>query len=459
MVRLAVLAACLAFAGCDNPPTTPTSPQPPPGVEQITGSERIGWDQEAGSAGDLGAFRYLMYVDGSPVELQGVACDTSRGAGGFPCRAPLPPLTPGLHTLELSSFVESGGRQESPRSAPLRVQVVARLASTAPFGAPLTLQTTDGVRFAVALVADGLEAPTDIAFTPDGRAFVAERSGRVRVVRDGRLQPAPAIALDDVAAGEQTGLFALAVDPRFEETGFVFALYTADAGLRLSRFRAVGDRLGERAIVMDAVAGVETTAARLRFGPDGRLYVAIGDGGDARRAGDLGSYSGKILRIDRDGTTPADQSGGTPVFLSDVNGPRGLDWGTAAAGWWLVEADADGMMRLQAVTADAQQSGRGQIAVRYNLPHDAAAAGLAVYRSARLPALAGDVLVADAGSGALLRFRVDRSDGLKIVGVERLLAGSLDEARGVAVSPDGVIWVATANALVTLTSDAGAAPR
>jgi len=443
----AVICAGLALAGCDDPPPAP-DPQPSPGVEQINGSERIGWDQRAATAAELSTFRYLIYVDDTGTEPPDVSCAESAGANGFACSARLPAMTAGPHTLALSAFVDDGGRLESPRSAPLSVIVVSPAAGIAAAGQVTTL---DGVRLRVEVAAGGLVDPTDLAFAPDGRLFIAERDGRILVFRDDRLLPVPAATLADVDAG-RGGLLAIAVDPDYSRTRHLFAVYTAASGFRLARFRAVADTLGDRAIVLDAIESSPVApAASLRFGPDAKLYLGVDDGGEAARAGDLGSFSGKVLRLNPDGSTPVDQAGGSPVYALDVNTPRGLDWDPGSHTLWVVAAGAPD--RLQAVVLAAPDSRRGTTVARYALPAGTGPSGLAFYRGDRLPSFRGNLLVAADRGRAILRLQLDPTNPQTIVSTERLLRDALGGIRAIGVSPDGTLYLCTADALVRLVPD------
>lgn len=139
------------------------------------------------------------------------------------------------------------------------------------------MTTADHVRLQLEFLADGLDTPTDIAFAPDGRIFIAERGGRVRVVHDGRLDDAPALTLDDIAGQSQHRLLALAVDPDFERTHFIYAIYTTRSAsdgeeFHLARFREVRDTLADRVILLDVLqARLGDARASLRFGGDGKL--------------------------------------------------------------------------------------------------------------------------------------------------------------------------------------------
>ena len=142
---------------------------------------------------------------------------------------------------------------------------------------------SDGTRVRVEVVATGLEVPWSLAFVPDGRLLVTERPGRVRVLANGRLVPEPALALDDVYANAEAGTMGIAVDPRFEENGLVYLLYTRDSPgrgpvNRVVRYREVGNVLAEATVLLDEIpASFRHDGGRIRFGPDGLLYVTMGD--------------------------------------------------------------------------------------------------------------------------------------------------------------------------------------
>jgi glucose/arabinose dehydrogenase len=260
------------------------------------------------------------------------------------------------------------------------------------------------------IVADGLESPIDIAFAPDGRLFVAERTGRIRVVRppsasarQGSLIPEPAIALaDTLGAGVQ--LLSIAIDPQFERTRHVFAIYAApsrsgDSMFSLARFREVSGTLGDRAVLLDGVtAAAPSASAALRFGPDGKLYAAFDDGGDARRRGDAGSLNGKVLRLNTDGTTPTDPAGATPIYTAGYGSPIAIDWDPPTATLWAADRAAGG-------------------------------SAFVFYRGALFPAWSGRVLTA----ATLFDDSTASSIGL------------------VAVGPDGAIYYGTAAAIGRLT--------
>jgi glucose/arabinose dehydrogenase len=453
MIRLlAVPAACLALAACDETPPTP-SPDTPDGVERIGGGERIGWDQQAFDATELGAFGYAVYVDGARVVLADASCSGATATAGFACSAGLPALLPGVHTLELTAFIVSaGGVLESERSAPLTVEVAPGAALTQSsgeadwqIGTPVV--TEDGQRLRLDLVATGLEDPVDLALGPDRRVFVAERAGRVRIIDGGRLLTEPAL-VPDRAVGE--GVLALALDPRFGQSGLVFAVQTVDPGVggptfRIARFREVDGRFGERTILLEGIAAPSTSpAASLRFGPDGRLYAAFDDLGDARLGADAASFNGKVLRLDVDGTTPDDRAAITPIFASGFRSPRGFDWRPVDGTLWLADVSAERSERLSVVAETGSPNVRAAVGMQYALPRSTGVAGVAFHPGDLMPAFRGDLLLAGGEGRVLLRLRFDAAG---IAASERLLHDRVGPIRAVAVSSRGEIYFGTPSAV------------
>jgi hypothetical protein len=347
---------CVMLIACDKKAPSPPVVEVPAVSETVNGSERIGWDQPAADVPELATIAYVMYVDGTRTELAGVTCASTAAAAGFACTARLPAMPLGAHTLELASFVNDGGILESPRSAALRVTRVAQTASVA-----TPPQLRGALALGADLIADGLESPTDLAFAPDGRMFVAERGGRIRIVppsalgsakqsalltsgRQPRVLDDPAIVLADTL-GTDGQLLALAIDPQFLRTHYVFAIYTAasrrgEIVFTVARFREVSDTLGDRLVILDGVPAARTPSAALRFGPDGKLYAAFDDGDDQRRRLDAASFNGKVLRLNSDGTTPADSAGSTPVYVGGYGSPIAIDWDRATGTLWVADGAA-----------------------------------------------------------------------------------------------------------------------
>lgn len=174
---------------------------------------------------------------------------------------------------------------------------------------PLEFRTAEGQDIRVVVVARGLVHPWSLAFLPDGGLLVTERPGRLRIVRDGVLDPRPLAGVPTVRAMGLSGLMDVALHPRFAENHYVYLTYTKPVGdeqatLALARGRLEGSALTDVRDIF--VAGPGTGgASRIAFGLDGSLFMTTGGGG-RNGAQDPNSYAGKVLRLRDDGTVPSD---------------------------------------------------------------------------------------------------------------------------------------------------------
>jgi glucose/arabinose dehydrogenase len=161
-------------------------------------------------------------------------------------------------------------------------------------------------------IADSLDAPVSMAIAPDGRVFVCEQGGRLRVVRRGVLLERPAIEVPTRGEIEE-GLLGIALAPEFlrmHRFYLLFTVATPSRHERIVRYTLSGDTVlagsAHTVFDLDAHAAQVHLGGRMRFGHDGMLYVATGDQNVEALAQSLGSTSGKLLRIRRDGSIPAD---------------------------------------------------------------------------------------------------------------------------------------------------------
>jgi len=166
-----------------------------------------------------------------------------------------------------------------------------------------------------------------MALAPDGRVFICEQGGALRVVREGRLLPRPALRLEVEAAGEQ-GLLGIAVDRDFARSQRLFLVYTPlgrPAQAVVASVRLAGDTLRPGSLEVlfrgDALTGSVHVGGSITLDASGHLLVGLGDGDDERAAASLRSSLGKILRIGRDGRVPLDNP-----FLAFTDGARRAIW-------------------------------------------------------------------------------------------------------------------------------------
>lgn len=182
--------------------------------------------------------------------------------------------------------------------------------------------------FTDSVVAAGLSNPTAMALAPDGRIFVCQQNGVLRVIKNGALLPTPFLTVTVDSSGER-GLLGIAFDPNFVSNQLVYIYYTATTPTlhnRISRFTASGDvaLAGSEVIVMDLPnlsSATNHNGGALHFGPDGQLYVAVGDNANGANAQSLATRLGKMLRITSTGAIPSDNP-----FFNQATGDNRAIW-------------------------------------------------------------------------------------------------------------------------------------
>jgi glucose/arabinose dehydrogenase len=181
--------------------------------------------------------------------------------------------------------------------------------------------------FTDSLVAAGLTDPTAMALAPDGRIFVCEQRGTLRVIKNGVLLPTPFLTVTVDSRGER-GLLGVAFDPNFVSNQLVYVYYTAStpAHNRVSRFIANGDVAvaGSETILMELPnlsTATNHNAGAIHFGPDGDLYIATGDNANGNNAQSFSTTLGKMLRITSTGAIPTDNP-----FFSQTTGDNRSIW-------------------------------------------------------------------------------------------------------------------------------------
>lgn len=176
------------------------------------------------------------------------------------------------------------------------------------------------------VVADSLDSPVSMALAPDGRVFVCEQGGRLRVVRDGRLLARPFVTVRTQPI-EEEGLLGVAFDPAFARTRRVYVVYTALEPTRhnvIAYYRASGDTAADAGTIVyefDTHAVHQHVGGALRFGRDGMLYASSGECGDGSLSQSLASTAGKLLRMRPDGSIPGDNP-----FPASTRGRHGAIW-------------------------------------------------------------------------------------------------------------------------------------
>jgi glucose/arabinose dehydrogenase len=363
---------------------------------------------------------------------------------------------------------------------PARAQQPSIGFPVAPLGAgPFVFDTAEQHKIRVAVVTKGLEHPWSLVFLPDGSMLVAERPGRLRVVRDGVLQGKPIGGVPEVRTKGNGGLMDVALHPKFAQNHLVYFTYTkpvenGKGAPTLARGRLDGGMLSEvrDLLVTDAYEGTGGLSARIAFGRDGTLFFATG-GNVGWVSQEPGSLRGKILRLRDDGSVPPDnpfvgRTGFRPEIYSmghrnslglivhpetgalwnHENGPNGGDKINIILpgrnyGWPVVSFGRD--YAGPRVSESPTREGMETPLVVW-IP-SIAIAGMAVYTGDRFPQWKGNVFVGSMrtgeipGTGHLERIVFNEStDELRR---ESMLGELRQRIREVRQGPDGCLYLLT----------------
>jgi glucose/arabinose dehydrogenase len=308
----------------------------------------------------------------------------------------------------------------------------------------------------VEVLASGLEVPWDLAFLPDGRMLVTERPGRVRLVQpDGRVQDEP-VARVEVSARGEGGLLGIDLDPQFAQgQPFAYLMATTAQGLQVQRWRVAADGTMIRdGVVLDGIrAGAIHDSGRLRFGPDGHLYVLTGDAGQARLAQDPRSLNGKVLRLSPEQYRTS--TGSPEIYSIGHRNPQGLDWQPGSHRLVITDhgpSGFDGPSCCDEVNVVVRDANYGWPEV-FGRDHGRFRAPVMLWQGAIAPSGAAFVSLPDSrwtGSYivAALRGRALHRltfTGDRVTDEQVLLDGTHGRLRAVVEGPDGALYVTTSN--------------
>ncbi len=378
------------------------------------------------------------------------------------------------------------------RSALLLVAVAATAhAQQPPIGVPVQplgagpwiIDTAEQPKIRLSVVAKGLSHPWAIAFLPNGDMLVTERAGRLRLVSGGVLDPRPIAGVPQARTDGNGGLMDVALHPQFERNRLVYLTYTKPVGNgmgapSLARGRLEGHALVDvkDLLVPDSYAGNSGLNGRVAFGRDGKVYFSTGgrsEGDVANVAQDTKSLRGKVLRLNDDGSVPADnpfvgRAGyRAEIFTLGHRNTLGLVVHPTTGQMWQHENGPNGGDELN-ILLPGRDYGWPQVSFgrdysgRPISPHPTrdgiepplvywvpaiAIAGLAVYTGDRFPAWKGNVFVGGLmegripGTGHLQR--VVFNGNMEEIRRESLLRELHQRIREVRQGPDGLLYLLT----------------
>jgi len=321
--------------------------------------------------------------------------------------------------------------------------------------------------FKVETVIPNLEIVWSIVWTPDGRMFFTERPGRVRVFENGKLQPQPLFVVPDVEPRGESGLMGLSLHPQFGANHLLYLAYAYNSNgqqVRVVRYRETPAGFVDRKVIIESIPAAQFHAGcRLRFGPDGKLYITTGDATDRQIAQQLNSLGGKTLRLNDDGSVPTDNPFvGRPDARPEIwtygnRNAEGIDFQPGTNLLWETEhgpSGFDGPGGGDEVNILERGKNYGWPVIHHRATHEgmespileytpacAPASGM-FYRGSQFPQFKGNFFF-----GCLRGERIIRviANGRQVVSQENLLEGKYGRIRDVAEGPDGYIYFSTSN--------------
>ncbi|HYD04580.1 MAG TPA: PQQ-dependent sugar dehydrogenase [Reyranella sp.] len=322
-------------------------------------------------------------------------------------------------------------------------------------------------------LANGLVQPWSMAFLPDGRILITERSGRLRVFANGKLEPTPLAGVPRVVASGQGGLLDVCLHPNFAQNRILYLSYsgggTGSAATMVARAELADGGLRGVTVIFEALpraGGGLHFGSRIVFDRAGLMYVTTGERYARTRAQDLNDLGGKVVRLKDDGGVPPDnpfvgRPGARPeIFTWGHRNPQGLALHPTTGRLWECEHGPRGGDELNVLQAGANygwplathgidysgavisphKSLPGMVdPVRFWTP-SISPCGLSFYTGDAFPAWKGSLFTGGLSAHALFRLELD---GEKVVNEERLIEGRLPYIRDVRQGPDGLIYLVT----------------
>ena len=326
----------------------------------------------------------------------------------------------------------------------------------------------------VTRVLGGLSHPWSLAFLPDGRMLITERAGRLRIAKDGKLDPDAVAGLPSVTPHGQGGLMDVVLHPRFAQNRMVYWSFAASGadgiGTEVARGRLAGNRIeGAEVIFRQSPKGGTGRhfGSRLVFDRAGFLYVTLGDRGEQERAQKPDDHAGSVIRLHDDGRVPKDNpfarmSGWKPekftignrnmqgaalhpvtgMLWTHEHGPQGGDEVNVIRrgvnyGWPVITYGVNYGIGTK-IGEGTHKQGMAQPLHRW-VP-SIAPSGMAFYTGERFPRWQGDLFVGALKDRMLVRLTLA---GEKVLREERLLQGVLGRIRDVRTGPDGGLYLLT----------------
>lgn len=316
------------------------------------------------------------------------------------------------------------------------------------------------IPYEASVLVDGLNVPWELVSVPDGRMFVTERPGTIRVIENGELASEPLIEFTAPFNEEgEGGLLGLAADPDFDDNGYLYAYHSylesgGDIANRMLRLKVSdGKATIDKELLSDIPGGVNHNGGRIKIGPDNLLYITTGERYEPELAQNEDSLSGKILRIGLDGSIPEDNPWpNSPVYSMGHRNAQGLAWNPNNGYLYATEhgqRNFDEINRIEAgenygwpeVEGDDDNNGTYQAPLAHSGDETWAPSGVAFIEEGPW---AGSLLAANLRGEQLLKITLSE-DGTQVTQVEPIFKDEWGRIRNVTAGEDGKLYVLTNN--------------
>jgi len=189
-------------------------------------------------------------------------------------------------------------------------------------------------RLDIETVVENLDIPWELVFLPDGRMLITERPGDLLIIGKDKKT----VKVQGVYHFGEGGLLGMALHPDFQNNNFIYLYFTSSVSGKVSnrveRYKLIGDTLVDKRTILEEIPGAANhDGGRLKFGPDGFLYVTTGDSQNSNLSQDTASLAGKILRVKDDGSIPADNPFGNAIYSYGHRNVQGIAWDSENRLW------------------------------------------------------------------------------------------------------------------------------